>query len=134
LIQFLPTSTDDLPQLTEWIALDPDHAGKMAAAWWMQGQILSCRVEDGMGPVMYLRIDREGMMARLHIQFGPVAKSRIARAFIDGIPRMKSMLVGSHYTAMIFESVSESLISFMGQMGFLCYEGNDYVMKLEVAV
>lgn len=130
MIRFDEIIPDDLPQIGEWIEAEPDHKGKMTPLWWMQGTVLSCCAEDDRGPVMYLRIDREGDWARLHIQFGPqhqVSKLRVAGAFIEGIPRMADTMANYGFKALVFASTSDSLIGFMRKMGFVPSGGCDYL-------
>lgn len=130
MIRFRPAIVDDVPQILSWISADLDHAGKMSAEWWLAGSILSCCAEDAAGSVMYLRIDRELSKARMHIQFAPhreVSKIRVAGAFIEGLPRMAQTMKDMGFGSLVFESVSPSLIGFMGKMGFSPAGGNDFV-------
>lgn len=131
MIRFEPSIADDLPRIAEWIDADGDHRGRMEPNWWLEGTVLSCCAKDDNGPVMYLRMDREGDRARMHIQFAPekqVSKMRVASAIIDGIPRMVETMANFGFKALVFDSISSPLINFMTKkMGFIWAGGDDYL-------
>jgi len=135
MIRFTATLVDDLPEIQRWIDADADHAGKMEAPWWRGGDVLNCCAEDEHGPVMYLRIDKEKDKVRMHIQFAPtneVSKLRVAGAFIEGLPRMILSMKKLGFSAIVYESTSQSLIRFMWRMHFVPLGENQYLRPFTI--
>lgn len=137
-MKFSPTIIDDIPQIEKWIELDPDHQNRMSADWWLTGNdcLLAFCVEDEIGPVMYVRLDAEGNLARLHTQFGPpsdISKERVVNVLTSGFPVMAKEIASQGYKGIIFESVSRRLIRFMSKLNFTHHDkhdnGSDYVLN-----
>jgi hypothetical protein len=133
MISFRATEKMDSDRITEWIRRDLDHAGQMSADWWSEGTVLSSCVEDGKGPVLYIRLDSEGLGLRLNIQFAPedlVTKSRTAKTILKGMPVLAEEMKKRGAKAIVFESTANPLIKFMNRMGFEYWKDNDYVLSL----
>jgi hypothetical protein len=127
----------DIEQLSSWIIADPYHQDCLNPRWWLTGQgILSYRIEDSKGVTMYARLDSDGEFIRLHCQFAPeseVSKLRVIKSILWAIPRMEQFARSKKAKALIFNSVSPSLIEFMKtKFGFTSIGDNDYLMPLEV--
>ncbi len=134
-----PTVADDLPQIEEWIAADPWH--KDDPTWKAEGLltgngVLSFCLSDDKGPLCFVRLDAEGDMLRLSTQFGPeseVSKSRLVKGLLSmGIPSIVEFGKVKGYKGIVYESTSESLITFMKIQGFFKTAGeHDYALTWE---
>jgi len=127
-IKFTPTTTEDIPQLQEWIAADPWHQGQ-TPEFWLTGapnSLLAFCLQDDRGPVLYARVD-QGDPATLHTQFAPVevvSKGRLVRGMLKAMPVLFNH-VKTKASAIVFESVSPTLIVFMLRAGFVRVEDTD---------
>lgn len=122
MIQFRPTVEGDTALVAEWIEADPDHAGRVAPEFFTKPSDLSTVyvIEDDKGPVIFVRQEVEGMNARLHTEFLPGGKLRIARALKQAFPAVSADAKSRGFKAVLFESKSISLIAFMiKQFGFV---------------
>jgi hypothetical protein len=133
-MKFTPSTVDDLGQIADWTKADPYH-DVVLPEWWLTGNdcLFAGRVEDDIGVVLYIRMDRELDNARLHIQFPPpdqVTKKRVARTIMKCFPKLADT-VKQQATGIVFASVSELLIKFMSSFGFVRLEGDDYVLRFK---
>lgn len=134
-----PTVANDIGIIKKWIAADPWHNedARHSAEWLLTGGgALSFCVSDEIGPLCFVRLDAEGNMLRLATQFGPeseVSKKRLVTGLLSvGIPAIVEFGKSKGYKGIVFESVSESLIAFMGRQGFLkAASENDYALTFE---
>lgn len=133
----LVASTElDIPQLTDWIKQDPYHKDVSNPVWWLTGNgILSYRIDDSQGTTMYVRLEADNNMMRIHTQFGPdlqVSKLRVIKSLLWALPKME--LVGKQFdlTGFVFQSTSPSLIKFMKiKFGFTPIGNDDYSKPFE---
>lgn len=135
-MQFTPSTSDDIEQLTEWIAHDPYHKDCLDPFWWLTGQgVLSYCLQDGQGPTMYVRIDQDNFALRIHTQFAPLAevsKLRVVRSLMWALPRMKTVAVMNGCNTYVFNSTSPDLIGFMEKKFKFKSVGNgDYSAPIE---
>ena len=140
MIKFVPAIETDLPQIQEWIDKDEDHQNRMGAEWWLTGSdcVIAFCVDDDLGPTMYVRMDKEGELARMHTQFAPqdeVPKKRLIASLLEGFPRLAKIMKVMLFKGIVFESTSESLVKFMSTLGFKPMGGkeniDDYVLVFE---
>lgn len=133
------STQQDIEQLTEWIKADPYHRDCLEPLWWLTGQgLLSYCIQDSKGPTMYVRLDEENGLMRLHCQFGPeleVSRIRVVKSLLWAVPKMTEFGKQEKLTGFIYKSTSSSLISFMQiKFGFTPVGSNDdYWMPFEVA-
>jgi hypothetical protein len=136
----LVTTKDDLPKINEWIAADPWHREDKnnTAEFLLTGNgELAFKVTDDIGSLCFVRLDKEGERLRLATQFGPeseVSKKRLIVGLLkEGIPGIICFATGVQpaYKGIVFESVNESLIEFMGKQGFFHDKADDYVLTFE---
>jgi hypothetical protein len=129
MINLSPATSDDLPQLIEWINADPYHKDQGQPEWWLtnNGLLAFCLMDDK-GPLTYVRLDEEGEYVRINTQFAPesiVSKRRL----VVGMIRCMSVLTDIYKTqakkGFVFESVSPTLISFMSKRQGFSSIGND---------
>lgn len=126
MIKFSAATLDDRPQILEWTQDDPYHserAQNIGPDWWITGSdsLLAACVEDGGGPVFYFRLDDDGDLVRLHIQFAPlnqVSKGRVARSIIRALPLWANYAKTLMKKGIVFESINPSLIKFGESLGF----------------
>lgn len=108
---------DHTPLLEEWIAADPDHAGRVDAAAWLASangvQNLLC--VDRAGPLLFLRCSNA---LRLDIQFSPGSERRTARTLRTGLPWLAGEFRKQGYRELIYESRSPRLVRFLERIGF----------------
>ena len=138
MIEFSTSEIDDLPQIKEWMLQDPYHLHQIEISgpqWWLTGRdcLLAGCVSDEGGPVLYFRLDRDGELVRIHVQFAPlqqVSKKRIAPATIEAVKvwKLYAQQLGAY--GVIYESTNPSLIKFCETwLGFEKHPErvNDYV-------
>lgn len=128
-IKFSGVSEEDLPRLTEWIEADQWHCGGPAPWWISPESVVTARLDDEEGPVMYIRINRDGERVRLNTQFAPeiaVSKKRVATAISDALPRIVEVMRHQDATGIIFSSESPLLIGFMSRHGFQSVGNDDF--------
>jgi hypothetical protein len=115
-----PTS-EDISKIDAWISVDPAHKDTMTTADFMlSGKGTQCVVvEDDDGTVFYLRF-RNALI--VETQFPPVTnrkeKVRVARALDKALDYFKAWGKHEGYCALLFNSISQSLISFFEKRGF----------------
>ena len=132
---FSPSVITDLDQIREWIAEDVDHQNRMSADWWLTGQdcLAAFCVNDDKGPTMYIRLDAEGDLARIHIQFGPeseVSRMRTAKSLLRIFPCITTLMQNQHFKGIVFKSTNVKLIKFFDRLGFKHLKDNDYLLVL----
>lgn len=103
----------DKPTISKWISRDPDHSKKkMTAEFFFVPETLPFAIEDETGVVMFVRIDLHGAAAVMHIQFDEGERRRTAIALIKSFPIVRDSAKSVGARAIIFDSVSPSLIAF----------------------
>jgi hypothetical protein len=134
----LTTTEKDLPKINEWIAADPWHREdeNNTAEFLLTGRgELSFCVADDIGPLCFVRLDKEEDRLRLATQFGQeaeVSKQRLVIGLLqEGIPAIIYFAKDEGYKGIVFESVNESLIKFMGKLGFMHDKADDYMLTFE---
>lgn len=136
MIKFTVSTTDDLPQIAEWVAADPYHKHQGQPEWWLTGNgLLAFCVQDTKGPLTFVRLDAEGEYIRVHTQFAPesvVSKRRLVVGMLHGFARLIELYKGEGKKGMIFNSVSPTLIGFMDkQFQFQSVGNDDYRLDFE---
>lgn len=137
MINFSPSTENDLEQLTEWIQHDPYHFHLGQPEWWLTGvkdSLLAFCLMDGRGPLTYVRLDNEGEYVRIHTQFAPeavVGKRRLIVGMIQCMEQLIRLYTPSKM-GMVFNSVSPTLIAFMSKkFGFKPVGNDDYQLDFE---
>jgi hypothetical protein len=135
-MKFISSTERDIEQLSGWIQNDPYHKDCLNPLWWLTGQgFLAYCVWDDRGPTMYVRIDKEGDLMRLHCQFSPeleVSKRRVIRSLTWALPKMQILGEQHQMKGFVFRSVSPTLIAFMQKkFGFVFVGRDDYKMLFE---
>lgn len=128
----------DIEQLTEWIKHDPYHKDYLNPYWWITGNgLLSYVIQDSKGPTMYVRVDKDNDLLRIHTQFAPeteVSKLRVIRSIIFAIPMMTALAKQHDLKGLVYQSTSPSLIEFMQvKFHFTPTGTDDYVLPFEVS-
>ncbi len=125
-----PLIPNDASMLREWIAADPNHAGRFDAEWWLQKDSLTVRRAAAGEPVPivenYLAVDKEGPLLflrcsnamRLEVQFSPLAEFRIATTLGAGMPWLANEARKRRYAQIIYESRSARMVRFLERIGF----------------
>lgn len=139
MVDIVSTLQSDLGQLADWVHQDPfhcdDEAWKNVEGMLTGNGLLSFCLRDSIGPVIFMRFDKEGELMRIAAQFGPeeeVSKRRTAVALIKtGIPLMKLCAKKNGLKGLVFKSTSETLIAFMCKKGFKAVGNDDFVMAFE---
>jgi hypothetical protein len=127
-----------IDKIQAWIQADPFHRDdprNQADALLTGKGLLTFRVTDDIGDVMFVRLDAEGDMTRLAIQFGPeeeVSKKRVVKALLEAtIPAVLKFSRDKGYRGVVFESVNPSLIAFGDKQGFKPLSKDDYAFVFE---
>lgn len=134
MIKFIPTDKEDISQLREWIAKDPWHQNLNYPEWWLTGEgHLAFCVQDDIGPTVYVKLEKEDGLFRLHCQFGPreeVNRKRLLESMSIGLPVLFNLLRQDGGVGVVFESRNRSLVAFMAAHGFKpCEKAGDYELK-----
>jgi hypothetical protein len=129
-MKFTNTTQADTEQLTEWIQADPYHKDCLNPQWWFTGNgLLSYCLQDSKGPTMYVRLDKDEELLRLHTQFAPdnqVSKLRVVKSLMYALPRMEQFAKSKDLKGYVYRSTSQSLIDFMQiKFGFTPVGAND---------
>jgi hypothetical protein len=137
MMNFSPSTIEDIPQLTEWIANDPYHFHQGQPEWWITGaehSLLSFCLMDARGPLAYVRLDREGEYIRIHTQFAPksvVSNRRLVVGMIGAVKKLEEVYY-LQAKGFVFNSVSANLIAFMGNhLNFTSVGNDDYQLDFE---
>jgi hypothetical protein len=138
MIETIPSTTDDLQQLREWIANDPYHFHQGQPEWWLseaEGSLLAFCLTDERGPLTYVRLDVEGDYVRIHTQFAPratVSKHRLVLGMLQAVKSLIIMYSEMGAKGLVFNSVNSSLVAFMDKyLGFKPVDGDDYRLDFE---
>jgi hypothetical protein len=136
-MKFIPSTSGDIEQLSEWIQNDPYHKDSLDPLWWLTGQgFLSFCIQDDKGPTMYARLDEEDGLMRLHCQFGPeseVSKKRVIQTFLWALPKLQIKAQENGMIGFIYKSTSPLLIQYMErQFGFQAIGNDDHKLLFEV--
>ena len=132
------TREADLQRIKEWIAADEYHNTKnFSDEFFLTGFGALCfRVDDSVGPTMYIRIETDAVEpkhCRAHIQFAPpeiVSPRRVAVALLQTLPVMVEHFQQKGFEAMLFESMAPKLIGFFEKKGFVPVDGtDDFILK-----
>jgi hypothetical protein len=131
-------TNEDLDKIQSWIQADPFHKDdpKNQAEALLTGKgLLTFRVVDDVGDVMFVRLDIEEDMVRWSAQFGPeeeVSKSRVAKALLKAaLPAVLSVSKQKGFKGIVYESVNQPLIDFMDKQGFKSVGRDDYALIFE---
>jgi len=127
-----------LDKIQTWIQADPFHrdSPKNQAEALLTGKgLLTFRIVDEIGDVMFVRLDAEQNMVRWSAQFGPqeeVSKRRVIGALLKAaIPAVLKFSQDKGYKGVVYESVNPPLIQFMNKQGFKSVGGDDYALIFE---
>ena len=136
-MKFLPSTENDIEQLSEWIANDPYHKDCLNPLWWLTGNgFLAYCLQDDKGPTMYVRIDKEDDLMRLHCQFAPeteVNKKRVMKSLTWALPQMRQLAKENGMKGFIYKSTSSLLIGYMERkFGFQAVGNDDHKLLFEV--
>lgn len=138
MIHFSVSLESDIPQLAEWASIDPYHFHQGQPEWWLtgvEGSLLAFILTDERGPLTFVRLDREGEHVRIHTQFAPreeVSQRRLVAGMIQCLDVLVMRATVEGFKGMIFNSVSPSLIAFMGKrFGFKSVGNDDYRLDFE---
>ena len=112
MIKFRKTQAEDIPMLKEWIANDPPHK-HIAPVFFIDHSVSCYAVEDSMGPVMFVRQERSGESAVIHVQFMPMDRKRVALALKQGYPLVAADAKKRGFRYVRFESASPALARFL---------------------
>jgi hypothetical protein len=127
MIQLTPTTTDDIPELTAWIAADEYHKGTDPSFWLTGNGLFAGKASDQTGTLAYVRCDDEKFGYRLHTQFSPQPpKSRVVKAALEFINTVSEMAKQNGKQYLITNSTSPSLIKFLARLGFQGMDNHDY--------
>lgn len=132
---FKETTPMDIERLKQWIESDPYHRGTDPLFWMTGNGLLSFRVEDQKGTTMYIRLDKDDNLLRIHTQFAPenqVSKLRTVKSLILGFPKIECVARANSLDGYVFGSYSPDLILFMvRKFGFTPISDGDYRLLFE---
>ena len=134
MLRYKHTTLEDLPKIAEWIAADPAHKHVFKAEDFIlipdekTGEVLKgvqcVEVMDAYGTVFYLRF-RNALI--VETQFPPAAvgsfgiarqQLRVSKGLKEAFSYFANTSKNLGYHAMLFNSVSETLIDFFEKLSF----------------
>lgn len=127
MLKYRHTNAEDLPQLDAWVKADPAHQHLTGSHFMLQPDehgVQCIEVEDDKGTVFYLKFTNALIV---ETQFPPSLgmnlaearqRVRISRALKEAFGYFGASSKQLGYHAMLFNSVSESLIAFFEKLGF----------------
>jgi len=131
-------ANEDLDKISAWIQADPLHSGdprNRADALLTGKGLLTFKVVDGEGDVMFVRLDVDKDMVRWSAQFGPeseVSKRRVTQALLKAaIPAVLKFSQDKGFRGVVYESVNTPLIEFMKKQRFNHSSNDDYAFIFE---
>lgn len=135
MITFSSSTENDIDQLTEWIKIDPYHKDCLNPHWWLTGNgLLSYCLQDSKGPTMYVRLDADSDLLRIHCQFAPeteVNTVRVVKSLLWAFPRMEAVARANFLKGFVYKSSSPLLIEFMERkFGFQPMGNDDHTLLL----
>lgn len=129
------TPQSDIERLKQWIELDQYHRGTDPLFWMTGNGLLSFRIEDTQGVTMYVRLEKDDSLLRIHTQFAPdteVSKLRTVKSLIYGLSKAELVAKSNHLHGYVFQSTSPDLILFMiKKFGFTPIGNDDYRLLFE---
>lgn len=121
MVTFRSVTEQDIPTIGTWILAEKDHAEKMDSRFYTEcgENAHSFAIDDEMGTVIFVRADTEAdQTLRLHTEFLPDAKARVAIALAEAYPQVARDAISRGFKQIVFDSVSIPLIKFMLRFGF----------------
>ena len=119
MIKFRETKPEDMLMILDWIAQDKPHQSIPGAFFTERGPGVSTfAVDDDKGTVMFVRAETQGECMRMHIQFPPDRRRRVARALEEGYPRVANDAKMRGFKKIQFDSNSIALIRFLLRFRF----------------
>lgn len=127
----IDASPKAIERLAGWIQADVYHKDQTIDQW-LDGGLLCCWIYDKDGPVVFMKLELEEHLVRLHTQFAPiteVGKLRVAKTILSSWPRVCSIAQQPDVKGIAFQSTSPTLISFMKKLGFKDWRENDFLFS-----
>lgn len=122
MLKYRHPSESDLQKLNEWVAADPDHKDKCTGSYFIpngEAGTQCIEVSDDQGTVFYLKFTNAVFV---DAQFSPISSSeereRIRAGLNEAFAYFSKTLKEKGYHAMLFDSVSPTLIRFFHKLGF----------------
>jgi len=135
MVRFSPSTSEDADRIQKWADADPYHRGQKNPEWWLTGNgLLSFRLDDRRGPLVYVKIVEDDKQCRIHCQFAPVeevSKRRLALGMIRAFPVVTDYLKKQGIESVSFNTISDSLGLFFMSQGFVPEDNCDYVLRFE---
>src|SRR4051812_21095854 len=111
-----PVTLEDREHAAQWIAADPDHAGRVSPDFFVnpEPEAECFLLQDKWGePIFYFKMERA---VRLHIQFGPTANKddrlRTMAALEAGLNWLERSSAKAGIRQIIFSSTFAPLVRF----------------------
>ena len=127
MLKYRHTVAEDLPQLDAWVKADPAHQHLTGSHFALQPDekgVQCIEVEDDKGTVFYLKFTNALLVETqfppsLGMNFAELRQRvRISKALKEAFGYFAASSKQLGYRAMLFNSVSASLITFFEKLGF----------------
>lgn len=123
MLKYRHPSAEDLPKLNEWVAADPDHASNITGEFFLlkpdEKGVQCIEVQDDAGTIFYLKFTNAVL---IDAEFPPNAdketRARVRKGLEEAFGYFHNTLKKLGYHAMLFDSVSPSLVRFFKKLGF----------------
>lgn len=104
-----PIKPEDRETITNWIADDPDHRGRVDAEFFYAPATESLVIEKRGEPVLFYRLSRS---LRVDIQFRYDRRLETAAGLVEGCNDLKRRGPAGGFSELIFDSKYEPLMRF----------------------
>lgn len=126
MLKYRKTTVEDIPKLNAWVRADPAHRDQFTGSHFVLMPDLEhggmpkgkqcIEVQDEDGTIFYLKFTNAILV---EAQFSDTVESdRIRKGLKEAFGYFSHSLKELGYHAMLFDSVSESLIKFFEKVGF----------------
>lgn len=127
MLRYRKTESEDKNLIADWIQKDEDHRGRLQPEFFIEKDRAECFVvSDNEGPIFFCKMEP---VTRLHIQFAPISKRRMAVG-VDEFCREIKSASRSKFRELIFDSVYQPLTKFLSRRGFKHGE-NEWSCRLD---
>lgn len=128
MLRYRHPTLEDIPKLNEWVAADPAHRDLFTGSHFIlqpdEHGVQCIEVEDDKGTVFYLKFTNALIVETqfppsLGMNFAELRQRvRISKALKEAFGYFAASSKQLGYRAMLFNSVSASLITFFEKLGF----------------
>ena len=138
--KFEPVTAEDLQEILVWSSqdIDENHHGLDPLFFFtgIDGSFLCFKIVDADGSAtMFVRVEPEGHLGRLHLQFPPeseIPKSKVAKTLLKAFPVFVSEMKKA-FDGLVFQTSFPALAAFFQRQGFEPDGTDNFRLNFEAA-